>query len=144
MGAAASRISGLALNLKKLGHNVTVLTGFPNYPSGVIDKKYRYKIYASEHEKININRVWVFASARRRFVTRLLNYFSLVFTTILFELFDKKQYDVVIASSPPLFIGISGYVISKIKGARFILDIRDIWPKIGIDTGELKKDSVLV
>lgn len=144
-GAAASRISGLARNLKLAGHEVTVLTGFPNYPSGVIDKRYRSKPFiCREQEGVKINRVWIFASHRRRFFTRLLNYFSLVITSILFELFDRKDYDVVIASSPPLFLGISGYVISRIKRARFTLDIRDIWPKIGIDTGELNRDSLII
>lgn len=142
MGAAASRIAGLSENLRRLGHDVTVLTGFPNYPSGVIGAEYRRKLFVSDgYEGVRVNRVWVFASPGRRFITRLLNYFSLVATSILFGMFDGKRYDVVVASSPPLFLGIAGYIISKTKGAGFVLDIRDIWPKIGVDTGELDKES---
>lgn len=145
MGAAASRISGLARNLKKFGHDVTVLTGFPNYPSGIIDRKYRYKFFTQEEDEgVIVNRVRVYASPLRKFYTRLLNYFSLVFTSILFEVFDKKEYDIAITSSPPLFLGIAGYVISRLKGTRNVLDVRDIWPKIGVDTGELDKDSFFI
>lgn len=144
-GAAASRISGLAKNLNRLGHKITVLTGLPNYPSGIINERYRSKLFCLENiDGVAINRVWVYASPLRSFFTRLLNYFSLVITSILFELFDKDNYDVLVASSPPLFLGISGYVIARLKRARFVLDIRDIWPKIGIDTGELNKDSIFI
>ncbi len=145
MGAAAARISGLAGNLAKSGHEVSILTGFPNYPSGLIDAKYRKKLYVIEKDEgVTVNRVWVYASPRRKFYTRLLNYFSLVFTSIIFELFDKRGYDIVIASSPPLFIGISGYAVAKLKSASSVLDVRDIWPKIGVDTGELSKDSFFI
>lgn len=145
MGAAASRISGLGRNISSFGNEVTVLTGFPNYPSGVIGKKYRFKLFSVENDgNVRVNRVWVFASPLRKFYTRLLNYFSLVFTTIIFELFNKQDYQKVIVSSPPLFLGIAGYVISRLKGACFVLDIRDIWPKIGVDTGELKKESIFI
>lgn len=144
-GAASSRISGLAKNLNKLGHKITVLTGLPNYPSGIINERYHGKLSCREDiEGVLINRVWVYASPLRSFFTRLLNYFSLVITSILFELFDKEDYDVLVASSPPLFLGISGYVIARLKRARFVLDIRDIWPKIGVDTGELDKDSIFI
>lgn len=143
MGAAAARIAGLAKNLAKLGHGITVLTGFPNYPSGIIHKEYQLKLFLTKIvDGISLNRVWVFASPLRKFLTRLLNYFSLVFTSILFEIFNTKDYEVVIVSSPPLFLGISGYAISRLKGSKFVLDIRDIWPKIGVDTGELRKDSL--
>lgn len=145
LGAAASRISGLARNLKRLGHDVTVLTGFPNYPSGIIHQKYRKKFVVYEEQVgVQIKRVWVYSSPKRKFYTRLLNYFSLVFTSILFEFYDRDEYDVAIASSPPLFLGIAGYVVSRIKRARFTLDVRDLWPKIGVDMGELKKDALFV
>ena len=146
MGAAATRIAGLARNLKSFGHEVTVLTGFPNYPSGEIGKKYRYKFFScsSEIDGVNIKRVWVFASPKRKFYTRLINYFSLIFTATLFELFDKSKYDVVFTTSPPLFLGIAGYLISKIKKAVFVFDIRDLWPKFGVDSGNLAKNTIYV
>ena len=145
LGAAASRISGLARNLKQLGHDVAVLTGMPNYPSGVIHQEYRRKFAIYEEEDgVQIKRVWVYSSPKRKFYTRLLNYFSLVFTSILFALYDRDEYDFVIASSPPLFLGIAGYAVSRIKRTRFTLDVRDLWPKIGIDMGELKKDALFV
>ena len=146
MGAAAARIAGLAKNLKSFGHEVTVLTGFPNYPSGKIDKKYKYKLFScgKEIDGVNIKRVWVFASPKRKFYTRLINYFSLIFTSTMFELFDKEKHDVVFVTSPPLFLGIAGYFISKIKKAQFVFDIRDLWPKFGVDSGNLTKNTIYV
>ena len=146
MGAAAARMAGLARNLKNFGHEVTILTGFPNYPSGEIAKKYKYKLFSCSREisGVNIKRVWVFASPRRKFYTRLVNYFSLIFTATLFELFDKSKYDVVFTTSPPLFLGIAGYLISKIKKTVFVFDIRDLWPKFGVDSGNLTKNTIYV
>ncbi|MDN5278853.1 MAG: hypothetical protein PWR01_2818 [Clostridiales bacterium] len=53
------------------------------------------------------------------------------------------QFDLVWASSPPLFTGIAGYAIARLKKARFCLDIRDIWPESAVVAGQISDSGVL-
>ncbi len=140
-GAATKRIYGLAKHLVKFGHKVDVITGMPNYPNGEIQEKYRKKFfYFEEMSGINVYRHFVFVSKRKNTITRLLNYFSLVFSSLSF-IFNRNQYDVIITSSPPLFLGISGVILSKIKKAPLVFDVRDIWPGVAAEIGEMSPDS---
>lgn len=138
IGATQTRAVEMARNLVKLGHQVTVLTEFPNHPTGIIPKQYRFKFFAREHDAgINILRVWVFASPNKNFITRILFYFSFMFTAIVGGLALRGKYDVVFATSPPLFVAAAGYVISFFRKTKFVLEVRDLWPETAVILGEL-------
>lgn len=142
-GAASKRISGLARNLKRLGHNVEVLTGFPSYPTGIKEPEYKGKFYMEDKiDDIKIYRYCVFSSPKRTKVNRALNYFTFMLSSMLFA-FKRKKYDVIIASSPPIFIGISACFISYIKKIPLVFDIRDIWPDIAYEMGAIDKKSLV-
>ncbi|MCX7748527.1 MAG: glycosyltransferase family 4 protein [Clostridia bacterium] len=143
VGAATKRISGLARNLKKLGHDVEVITGFPNYPSGIKLPPYNHKVYMKEEiEGIKVYRFYVYASPKKNSITRLLNYITFMISSMFFIL-KRKKYDLIITSSPPLFIGLSGYVISRVKRIPLVFDIRDIWPDIALEMGEINEKSLM-
>lgn len=142
-GAASKRISGLARNLKKLGHNVEVLTGFPSYPTGIKEPEYKGKFYMEDEiDGIKIYRYCVFSSPKRTKINRALNYFTFMLSSMFF-VFKKKKYDVIIASSPPIFIGIPACFISSIKKVPLVFDIRDIWPDIAYEMGAIDKKSLV-
>lgn len=141
IGAAAKRIYGLANNLAELGHEVGVISGFPNYPSGIKHKDYKGKLYAEElMGKIKVYRYYVFSSPQKNSLTRLLNYLSFVLTSSFFAL-NSSKYDLIIVSSPPIFTGISGYIISRVKKIPLIFDVRDIWPDIAVEMDEISENS---
>jgi glycosyltransferase involved in cell wall biosynthesis len=136
---------GMGYWLGRYGHRVTVLTGFPNYPSGVIDKKYSGKVYAHESfEGVEVIRTWVFAAPHNHASVRLLNYFSFVVSSIVAGCLFRGKIDVVIASSPPLFLGISGLFISWVRRAPFVFDIRDLWPDVGVEAGVFTEKDIRV
>ena len=54
-----------------------------------------------------------------------------------------QKYDVVYATSPPLPVGLAGWLMSAIQGSKFILDIRDIWPDSAVAAGQLNQNSKL-
>lgn len=144
-GGASSRLSGLARWLVHQGHQVTVITGFPNYPSGQIPEAYRGKAWAVEQDAgVTLLRVWVFARPYRRSWQRLANYFSFVFTASLAALFHRRRYDVVMASSPPLFIGLAGVAWSVLRRTPLVFDVRDLWPEVAIEAGAYARDSLFV
>ena len=145
MGGAGARLHGLSRWLAHAGHNVTVITGFPNYPSGVIPEAYKGKLRQREEmDGVDVVRTWVFASPKRGSIRRMANYFSFVFSSIITGLLLRKSYDVVLVSSPPLFIGLAGWVLAGFRRIPFVFDIRDLWPEIAVETGEFSADSRLV
>ena len=132
MGAPAARVSELSRHWVRGGHEVTVLTGFPNHPDGVIRPEYRERfrqLFCREvTEGIKVARTWLLPFPNRKAHERMLNYSSFcVSAAIAGSLLDRPE--VVIATSPQLLVGLSGWWISKLKRAQFILEIRDLWPE---------------
>ena len=126
------------------GHEVTVLTGFPNHPTGIIPAAYRGKIFQSEDvDGIRVWRTWLYATRNERFTRRTLSYLSFMFSAIIAASFRRANYDVVIATSPQFFVAIAGYVISRLKRKPLTLEIRDLWPEGIVAVGLLKPDSLL-
>jgi glycosyltransferase involved in cell wall biosynthesis len=56
---------------------------------------------------------------------------------------SKKKYDIILVTSPPLFVGITAYLLSKIKRTPFAFEVRDLWPESAIDTGVLKSKNII-
>jgi len=138
MGAPQARISDLAVRLVRRGHSVTVLTGFPNYPSGIIPPEYRrkWRMY-EEKDGVRIVRSWIYPVANVRLYARLINYLSFVFSSIINSFYCGKA-DAVYVESPPLFNGINGYIISRIKRAPYLFHVADIWPDFAVELGLIK------
>ncbi len=145
MGGAAARLSGLASCMVKSGNDVTVVTGIPNYPNGRIYNGYRKRFVQKERlDGVSIYRTWVYFSPLKSSLHRIMNYISFMVTSIITGLKLKEQFDIVIVSSPPLFIGLSGLILSKIWHIPWIFDIRDIWPDIAVEAGEFKATAPIV
>ena len=143
MGGAAARISGLAKWLVKFGHEVTVITGYPSYPMGKVYPEYKNKKKKNECiEGVNILRAKVLPVSYGSFLVRLLNYFTLFFTAFWISLKKRNNFDIIIASSPPLTTGMLGLILSKIYKIPWILDIRDIWPDVAVEAGMIKQYGV--
>src|SRR3990172_7664984 len=97
IGAASERITGLAFHLNKLGHKVTVITGFPNYPFGKVYPGYKKRLFLQERQDgVRVIRVWLFTTHRTGPVARLLNYLSFMCSSILASFFSiqacRKDY----------------------------------------------------
>jgi len=132
MGAPAARVSELSRHWVKLGHQVSVLTGFPNHPTGVVYPGYRRKLrhlFCYEREDgVKVVRTWLLPLPNRKSHERVLNYSSFCLSSSLRGSFLPKA-DVVIATSPQLLVGVTGWWLSKVKGIPFVLEIRDLWPE---------------
>lgn len=129
------------------GHKITVLAGMVHYATGEKPKKYKGKfisIESSFYENVDVVRCHVSESYNTNFLGRLWAYFSFVFSSIYAGLFKiHGKYDVIVVTSPPLFVGITAFVLSKIKGLPFVFEIRDLWPESAIDTGVLKNKAII-
>jgi len=144
LGAGENRAFEMVRNLRRLGHKITVITEFPNYPSGVVPRAYRFRLFEkTQWQGVEVIRAYVKASPERSFINRISLYLSFMLTSVLAGLKVKRKFDLVYATSPPLFVGLAGYLISRIKGCRFVFEVRDIWPDAAIVLGQLKNKTLI-
>ncbi len=141
-GAPQNRLLQLAKRLKKHGVNVVILTAMPNYPQMKVYPGYKGKLYHYEViEGIPVHRCWIFAGTSKAIISRLINYFSFVIASFLVGLIKLKRHDFIMCESPPLFLGISAWLLSKAKRAKMIFNVSDLWPesaeKLGLVTNPL-------
>lgn len=132
MGAPAARVSELSRHWVRAEHEVTVLTGFPNHPDGVIRPEYRTRfrrmISREILEGIKVVRTWLLPFPNRKAYERMLNYSSFCLSAGIAGSFLARP-DVVIATSPQLLVGLSGWWIAKLKRVPLVLEVRDLWPE---------------
>lgn len=135
-GAPQNRLFAMAKALRMKGAEITVLTAMPNYPDMRIQSGYRGRMVVRENmEGLDVHRVWLFVSKGKGLFTRLLNYFSFVFTSALYGLFRLRKTDVLLVESPPLFLGISAMLLARAKGAKLVFNVSDLWPESAVQLG---------
>lgn len=135
----------MARHLVQMGHPVTMIAEVPNHPSGVIPPAYRGKLYErADLDGIEVLRVWVKASPVKTSFTRMAFYLSYMVNATLAGIWlAKGKYDLVFASSPPLFVACAGWAISRLRGIPFVFDVRDLWPAVAVSLGELRSPRLL-
>lgn len=146
MGAPAARVSELSHHWTQAGHEVTVLTGFPNHPDGVVRPEYREPfrrmVFRETVERVKIVRTWLLPFPNRKSYERMLNYSSFCVSAAITGYFLERP-DVVIATSPQLLVGLSGWWIAKLKQVPFALEVRDLWPESLSAVGVGNSNSLL-
>jgi glycosyltransferase involved in cell wall biosynthesis len=132
MGAPAARAAELSRHWAAAGHEVTVLTGFPNHPTGVVPPEYRAKfrrlVVREQTDGVNVVRTWLLPFPNRKAYERILNYSSFCASAASTGLFLSRP-DVVIATSPQLLVALSGWWLARWKRVPFVFEVRDLWPE---------------
>lgn len=132
MGAPAARAVELARHWVQAGHEVTILTGFPNHPTGVVPPEWRSRlrhlVYREDVDGIRVVRTWLWPLPNRKAHERMLNYSSFC-VSAAFRGMEISRPDVVIATSPQLLVGISGWWIARWARTPFVFEVRDLWPE---------------
>lgn len=132
-----SRFNEMARIWHNSGHDITVLGGMihPNGKEKLPEYKRKYFV-RKDHDGVEVIRCHVSESYNVNFLGRLWGYFSFVFSSLWAGLFyARKKYDVILVTSPPLFLGITAFLLSRIKRVPYIFEVRDLWPESAIDTG---------
>jgi putative colanic acid biosynthesis glycosyltransferase WcaI len=146
MGAPAARVSELSQHWVRDGHEVTVLTGFPNHPTGVVPPEYRHKlrrlVMRESAAGVKIMRTWLWPLPNRKAHERMLNYTSFCLSSAITGLFLSRP-DVVIGTSPQLLVALSAWWLARCKRVPFIFEVRDLWPESLAAVGVGKESSLL-
>lgn len=126
--APATRTFEHAKEWVKLGHKVTIITGAPNFPEGIIFDGFKNSWYSkSILEGIEVRRVKTYITANEGFAKRVLDFMSFMVTSFIAGLFVKKP-DVIIGTSPQFFTAVSAWALSAVRFKPFVFELRDIWP----------------
>ncbi|MCM3403675.1 glycosyltransferase family 4 protein [Cytobacillus oceanisediminis] len=142
-GAPQIRVYEVSKELISRGHQVEVITAFPHHPHGIIPEEYKGRFYMFENwDGIPVHRSWIYPSPKGSFWKRLASYFSFTFSAF-YSILKSKPTDVIICNSPPLFLGITGYLGAKMKRAKFVFNVADIWPESAVELGILKNRSFI-
>ena len=140
IGAASNRIFHLAEGLQKRNFKVSVITPFPNYPTGKIFYAYKGKFNQTTVENsTTIHRLWIYASNSKNKLLRLFSMLSYSFSLIWFFAFNKIPKTVIV-QSPPLLVAFTSMLFLKNKSRKLILNVSDLWPLAGLELGAFKKN----
>lgn len=137
----------IAIELTKRGHEVTVLTGLPNYPEGRIHNDYGFfKRTRENFQGANVIRTWLVPRGKGGGVRLFLNYFSWTFFASFraFSLSFQKKFDVVLVHEPsPITQGFPGIVVKKIQKIPLHFWVLDLWPESLTSAGGINNKYVL-
>jgi glycosyltransferase involved in cell wall biosynthesis len=129
-----------------MGHDVTVLTGFPNHPTGIVPDEWRSRLhrllYKETVDGARVVRTWLWPLPNRKAHERIRNYASFCVSAGISGLALHKP-DVIIATSPQLLVGLSGWWLAWWKRVPFVFEVRDLWPESLAAVGAGSEGSLL-
>jgi len=140
-----SRFNEMTKQWSEQGHEITVIAGMMHYNGSHKRDEYKGKWFKQKQQgEVKVWRTHVSESYNTGFLGRLWGYFSFVFSSLWAGVFKVKgKYDIILVTSPPLFVGITAYLLSKLKRIPFVFEIRDLWPESAIDTGVVTNKAII-
>ncbi len=140
-----SRFNEMTKQWSNQGHEITVLAGMMHANGKEKPLEYKGKFFVKKkHEDVEVIRCHVSESYNNGFLGRLWGYFSFVFSSIWAGVFKVRgKYDLILVTSPPLFVGITAYILSIFKRIPFVFEVRDLWPESAIDTGVVTNKLII-
>lgn len=141
--SAAVLITELATDLARRGHQVSIVTGAPNYPHGHVFKGYRNRFYQVETlDSVRVIRTWSYISPSKKFWSRLFHYGTYSATAFYGGLAAGRP-DVLVSFSPPLPLGLSAWLLSRIWDVPWILQLEDLYPDAAVAAGVMRNKMAI-
>ncbi len=143
-GAPQARLLETSRAWIEQGHEVTVVTGFPNHPTGILAGSDRGRLFREERmDGIRVLRSWLYATPNKGFVRKIASHLSFMVTALLIGGARARRPDIVIASSPTFFSVLSAFVLALTWRRPFVFEVRDLWPAIFSELGILTNRRIL-
>ena len=143
VNAPASRTFEHARAWVRAGHQVTIITGAPNFPGGKLLGDYRNRLWQQEQmDGIRVIRVWTYITANEGFAKRILDYLSFMFSAFWAGLF-VRGVDVVIGTSPQFFTACAAWALGALKRRPYVFELRDLWPESIKAVGAMKESAAI-
>lgn len=141
--AGGTRHYEMATRLVQQGDEFTIVASDLSYLTGQRDKDLK-RSWVSEQELdgLRVLRAYTYPSLHRSFIWRVVSFLSFMVTSI-WASFRAGEVDVVIGTTPPIFQGVSAWLISVLRRRSFVLEVRDLWPEFAIDLGILRNPVLI-
>ncbi len=137
--APAARVSELSRAWAEKGHDVTVVTGVPNHPSGQVPLEYRGVIFRRERiGLVKVWRNWLYATPNEGIVRKTLSHLSFMLSTLILSVPRLRRADVFIVSSPTFFVVMTVCFAHWLWRKPYVFEVRDLWPGVFVELGILK------
>jgi len=144
LGAPSARLLEMGREWVARGHEVTVVTNFPNHPRGVVPEAYRGRSFQIEEvEGLRVVRCRTYATPNRGVARRTLGHLVFMTQAVLQATRHLRGSDVLVASSPTLFAVVAAWLISLRLRVPFVFEVRDLWPAIFVDLGVIRNRFVI-
>jgi glycosyltransferase involved in cell wall biosynthesis len=144
IGAPSARIADLGREWIRAGHEVRVVTCFPNHPAGEIYPGYRSGAYMRETiDGMDVRRLWTFITPNRGVMKRTAGHLTFMASAVAADPFLRGATDVVIGSSPTLFAAVAAARAAAFRGVPFVMEVRDLWPASFSELGVLQNRAIL-
>ncbi|ABW11596.1 glycosyl transferase group 1 [Parafrankia sp. EAN1pec] len=144
VGAPQARLSETARAWAQAGADVTVLTGMPNHPTGIVPPSYRGAARRVEHsDGYRIVRTWLYATPNEGVLRKTIGHISFTLSSVLLGGRLAGPADVVVVSSPTFFPLGSAWWLARRWRARLVVEVRDLWPAIFTQLGVIKNRRVI-
>jgi len=142
--AGGTRHHELALFLASKGHQVTVIASPVSYLTGAESAISNDTPAVAETGSggVLVLRAYTYQALHKSFFHRLLAFFSFMVSSFFLGL-GVKNVDVVWGTSPPIFQGVTAWALARLKGAKFLFEVRDLWPDFAIAVGVLKNPLLM-
>jgi glycosyltransferase involved in cell wall biosynthesis len=144
IGAPAARFYDFSQYFMERGHQVSVLTGFPNFPSGKIHAGYEGKRYMREEiDGIDVHRSYLYTSGKTGFRAKSMGYLSFMLSSAYNGTRRVDRPDVLLATAPPPTVGGAARYIARRHKIPLVYDLRDLWPEALVLGGRLKNRAII-
>jgi colanic acid biosynthesis glycosyl transferase WcaI len=130
--------------LQARGHEVSVVTGFPNYPGGKIYPGYKLQLHRSEvQDGVRVKRLFLYPSHDGSGVGRALNYISFFLSVLTYLIIFAPRVDVIYVYHPPATVGVAVALAQFFRRTPTLLDVQDMWPDTLSSTGMINNKFLL-
>jgi glycosyltransferase involved in cell wall biosynthesis len=147
MGAPSVRVSELCRHFRARGHDARVLTGFPHHPGGAVYPGFRRRIWkgveTDDYHGVPVYRTWLYPAPNRGVVRRSASYATFLASAALRGALLRFRPEVVIGTSPQLLCAVAARWIARRHAARFVFEVRDLWPESLVAVKVCTESSVL-
>jgi glycosyltransferase involved in cell wall biosynthesis len=132
----------LARILAQRGHRVTVVASPISYLTGAQSAPRGIRLESAESGQITILRTYAYSAIHRSFLHRVIGFLSFMATSFLAGL-KVSKVDLVWGTSPPIFQGVTAWLLARLKRVPFLLEVRDLWPAFAVEVGVLKQPAII-
>ena len=127
--------------LAERGHQISIIASPVSYLTGTKHKTKKI-VYDDRDGKITIYRAYTYSALHKSFVHRLISFFSFMVSSFITAM-RVRNVDIVWGTSPPIFQSVTALLVARIKGAKFLLEVRDLWPAFAVAVGVLRNQTLI-